>query len=111
MTDSFKERGSSFENKYAHDAEFKFKATARRNKLLGLWAGGLIGLDDATAAVYAKQVVMADFEKPGDGDVIHKVLSDLKEAGHEVTEKELIKKMDELLQQAAAELTAEAGSE
>lgn len=108
MNDSFKERGSSFENKFAHDAEFKFKATARRNKLLGIWAGKLMGLDDSTAAVYAKQVVMADFEEPGDGDVISKVMSDLTGAGQEVTEKEIISKMEELLVQAAEELTAEA---
>lgn len=108
MADSFKTRGTSIEAKYANDEEFKFKAHARRNKLLGLWAGELMGLDGATAAVYAKQVVMADFEEPGDGDVIRKVLGDLENKHPEITEADIVKKLDELLRVAFEQLSEEA---
>ena len=107
MNDSFKDRGGSFEAKYAHDEEFKFKATARRNKLLGLWAAELMGLDETTAKAYAKQVVIADFEEPGDGDVIRKVLGDLANSHPEIEERDIVKKLDELLKVAFEQLTDE----
>ena len=107
MNSSFKDRGNSFEAKYAHDEEFAFKAHARRNKLLGLWVANLLGFDHSTAEVYAKTVIMADFEEPGDGDVIRKVIADLASAGKEITEKEIIDKLAILLDQAIAELSQE----
>ena len=107
MNDSMKDRGGSFEAKYAHDEEFKFKASARRNKLLGLWVAELIGLGGKTADVYAKQVVMADFEEPGDGDVIRKVLGDLAATHPEVTDKDIVKKLEEFLKVAVQQLTDE----
>ena len=75
---SFEDRENAFENKFAHDAEMQFKAVARRNKLAGLWAAGLMGLTGDEAADYAKSVVKADFEEAGDDDVVRKLVADLK---------------------------------
>ncbi|MEM7470995.1 MAG: DUF1476 domain-containing protein [Pseudomonadota bacterium] len=74
---SFDDRSDAFENKYAHDAEMQFKAEARRNKLLGLWAAGLMGKSGDDADAYAKSVIKADFEEAGDDDVLRKVTDDL----------------------------------
>lgn len=74
---TFDDRESAYENKFAHDAEMNFRAEARCNKLLGLWAGELMGLGDEQAAEYAKSVVKADFDEPGHEDVIRKVAGDL----------------------------------
>ncbi|HWM81475.1 MAG TPA: DUF1476 domain-containing protein [Pseudolabrys sp.] len=71
------QRGKDFEKKFAHDEELRFKATARRNKLLGLWAAEKLGKSGADADAYAKEVVAADFEEAGDGDVFRKVNNDL----------------------------------
>ena len=67
---TFDDREKAFEKKFEHDQDLQFKATARKNKLLGLWAAGLMGKSGADAEAYAKEVVVADFEKPGDSDVI-----------------------------------------
>jgi len=72
-----KDREDGFEKKFAHDAELKFKAEARRNKLLGLWAAEIMGKSGDDAAAYAKEVVIADFEEAGDEDVFRKVRGDL----------------------------------
>ena len=64
----FKDRENAFENKFAHDEEMQFKAVARRNKLLGLWAADLMGIEGDEAAEYAKTVVKADFEEVGGDD-------------------------------------------
>jgi hypothetical protein len=77
----FDDRQKGFENKYKHDEELKFKVNARRNKLLGEWAGRQLGLAGDELAAYAKTVVMADFDKPGDDDVLQKVAADLKGKG------------------------------
>ena len=77
----FDDRQKGFENKYKHDEELKFKVNARRNKLLGEWAGRQLGLAGDELAAYAKTVVMADFDKPGDDDVLQKVAADLKGQG------------------------------
>ena len=69
------------EAKFTHDQEFQFKTIARRNKLLGLWAAEQMGISGADAEAYAKQVVIADFEEPGDADVLRKVLGDLTDKG------------------------------
>ena len=74
---TFDERKSAFENKFAHDAEIKFKAEARCNKLLGLWAAELMGKSGNAAEEYAKEVIKSDFEEAGDADVIRKVAGDL----------------------------------
>jgi hypothetical protein len=83
---TFDKREEGFEKKFAHDEELKFKATARRNKLLGLWAAAQLGKTGADADAYSKEVVAADFEEAGDGDVIRKLLGDLTSAGIEVDE-------------------------
>ena len=81
---TFDKREEGFEKKFAHDEELKFKAMARRNKLLGLWAAAALGKSGAEADAYAKEVVLADFEEAGDDDVVRKVVKDL--AGKGVTE-------------------------
>ncbi len=83
---TFDGREKAFEDKFAHDAELQFKVAARRNKLLGHWAGKLMGLTAEEADAYAKAVVQADFEEAGDDDVIRKVLGDLSAKGLETTE-------------------------
>jgi hypothetical protein len=77
MATTFDKREEGFEKQFAHDEELRFKAMARRNKMLGLWAAGLLGKTGADAEAYAKEVVLADFEEAGDNDVVRKVLKDL----------------------------------
>ena len=101
---TFNDRERSFENKYAHDAEMQFKAEARRNKLLGLWAADLLGKSGDEAAAYAKEVVKADFEEAGDEDVYRKVSGDLGSKADEATIRE---KMRSLMAEAKAQLMAE----
>jgi hypothetical protein len=96
------DREKAFENKFAHDQELRFKAEARRNKLVGLWAAGLLGKADPDA--YAKEVVASDFEEAGDDDVIRKVMGDLTAGGVSITEEELRAKMVECLGQAIDEI-------
>ena len=102
---SFDDRENAFENKFAHDAEMKFKAEARRNKLLGLWAAGLLGKSEAEAAEYAKDVIKSDFEEAGDGDVLRKLSGDLGDLADDAT---IRAKMDELIQVAQTQLMNEA---
>jgi hypothetical protein len=99
---TFNEREKAFEKKYEHDQDLKFKVTARKNKLLGLWAAGLMGKSGADAEAYAKDVVMADLEKPGDSDVIEKLVKDLAAAGKPM-EEHSIRKQAERLAEAAKE--------
>ncbi|ABG31847.1 DUF1476 domain-containing protein [Roseobacter denitrificans] len=82
---TFDDRENAFENKYAHDAEMQFKAEARRNKLLGLWAAELLGKSGSEADDYAKEVVKSDFEEAGDEDVYRKVSGDLGDKADEAT--------------------------
>ncbi|MGF6307730.1 hypothetical protein ABIB82_002039 [Bradyrhizobium sp. i1.8.4] len=102
----FNKREEGFEKKFALDEEQKFKAEARRNKLLGLWAAEKLGIAGDAANAYAKEVVAADFEEAGDNDVLHKVLRDLTAKGQVVTERDVRAKMDELLAVAAAQVRA-----
>ena len=81
---TFNDRERAFESKFAHDEEMKFRITARRNRLLGHWAARQMGLSDAEADSYAKDVVHSDFEEAGDHDVVRKVLGDLTAAGIEI---------------------------
>ncbi|WP_310538826.1 DUF1476 domain-containing protein [Phenylobacterium sp.] len=97
---TFNDRERGFENKFALDQEQEFKAGARRNRLLGEWAAGLMGLEGDRVAEYAKAVVKSDFELPGDDDVLRKVFEDLKGSGVNVSEGDVRMKMDELLAQA-----------
>jgi len=99
---TFDKREEGFEKKFAHDEELRFKATARRNKLLGLWAAGLLGKTGPEADAYAKEIVLADFEQAGDSDVLHKVLKDLDGKG--VTEAQVKAKMLDLLEQAVEQI-------
>jgi hypothetical protein len=103
---TFDKREDGFERKFALDEEQKFKAEARRNKLLGLWVAEKLGLAGDAAAAYAKDVVAADFEEAGDADVVRKVLADLTAKGVAVTESELRVKMDEFFAQAVAQVKA-----
>ena len=107
---TFDSREKAFENKFAHDQEMQFRAEARRNKLLGLWAAEKMGIEGAEAEAYAKTVVMADFEEAGDEDVYRKVAKDFADKGVEVPEAELRGQMRELLVQAKEQLVSEAGS-
>ncbi len=93
---SFDNRKDAAENKYAHDAELDFKANARRNKLLGLWAAEKLGLSGAEADTYAKSVVMSDFEEAGDDDVFRKLRKDLDAAKSDISDHVLRRTMDEL---------------
>jgi len=104
---TFDKREEGFEKQFAHDEDLRFKATARRNKLLGLWAAEKLGLKGAEADAYAKSIVLVDFEEAGDNDVFRKIRGDLdakKVAG--VTDEQLRKTMIELLARAVDEVKA-----
>jgi hypothetical protein len=101
---SFDDRRDAFEQKFAHDETLRFKAMARRNKLLGLWAAAELGKPDADA--YAAAVVAADFEEAGDDDVLRKVKADFDAAGVATSEAALRAKMDEFLAQAMSALAS-----
>ena len=93
---TFDDREKGFESKFALDQDQEFRAIARRNKLLGLWAAEKMGLSAGSGEDYAKAVVRADFEQPGEEDVFRKVDQDFKGAGLTVSEGEIRSKMDEL---------------
>lgn len=98
---TFDDRKDAYENKFAHDNEHHFKVIARRNKLLGLWAADKLHLTDtAEREAYAKEVVIADLEEPGDDDVVAKLVKDFNAAGVAVSEKEIREEMHRLLAQA-----------
>jgi len=101
---TFDERESAFENKFAHDEEMKFRAEARRNKLLGLWAAELMGKTGEDADTYAREVVKADFEEAGHEDVVRKVAGDLGDMADADT---IRAKMDELLKIAKGQIVKE----
>jgi len=101
---TFEDRANAFENKFAHDAEMQFKAEARRNKLLGLWAAALIGKTGDAADAYATEVVKSDFEEAGHEDVYRKVSGDLGDKADEAT---IRAKMEEFMVAAKAQLMDE----
>ncbi len=103
---TFDKREEGFEKKFAIDEEQKFKAEARRNRLLGLWVAEKLGLSGDAASTYAKEVVVAEFQEAGDADVVRKVMGDLTAKGVAITEQQLRAKMDELTAQAVAEVKA-----
>jgi hypothetical protein len=104
---TFDKRKDGFERKFAFDQEQKFRTEARRNKLLGLWAAEKLGFSGDAASAYARDVVAADFEEPGDDDVVRKVLADLRAKDAAVTEQAVRAKMQDLAAQAFAEVKAE----
>ncbi len=101
---TFDERERGFEARFAHDAEFQFKAEARRDRLVGLWAGGLMGLTGEALENYALSVMRADLAEPGDQDVHRKLVSDLAAARHPISAAEVRARMDALLAQARLEV-------
>jgi hypothetical protein len=103
---TFDKREEGFERRFALDEELKFKAEARRNKLLGLWVAERLGLTGDAATAYARAVVAADFEEAGDADLMHKVTRDLGAKGITVTEQQIRQKLAEFLTQAAAQVKA-----
>jgi hypothetical protein len=103
---TFDKREEGFERKFALDEEQKFKAEARRDKLLGLWVAEKLGISGDAAAAYAKEVVIADLEEAGDDDVIRKVTKDLGDKGIAVTEQEIRLKLGEFFAQAVIEVKA-----
>ena len=103
---TFDKREEGFEKQFAHDEELKFKATSRRNKLLGLWAAEKLGLSGTDADAYAKEVVMSDFDEAGDDDVLRKVRKDLEAKGVAPTDQQIRRTMDELMGTAIAQIKA-----
>ena len=102
MSGSFQDRQKGFENKWARDEELRFKVFARRNKLLGLWAAPQLGRDDADA--YAREVIQADFEKPGEDDVFDKIRKDFDAKGVAQSDHQIRRTMVELMEKAVAEI-------
>jgi hypothetical protein len=105
---TFDDRENAFENKFARDEEFQFKVTARRNKLVGLWAAEKMGLTPEEADAYGKSVVQADFEEAGDEDVIRKLLGDLTSAGVEIDEAAIRAALDGKMVEARRQFIEEA---
>ena len=93
---TFDDREKAFEAKYRQDQEFRFKVNARRNRLLGEWAAGLMGMTGVAVETYAKEVVASDFEKPGDEDVLEKVLKDLTAKGVKSDAQQVRREMERL---------------
>jgi hypothetical protein len=105
---SFKDREKGFERKFAHDEELKFKATARRNRLLGLWAATEMGVGGDEAQAYAREVIKADLEIPGDEDVFRKIRRDFD--AKEKSDHQIRSKMDDLMGVVISQIEAEAKS-
>ena len=103
---TFDKREEGFEKKFAIDEELKFKANARRNRLLGLWAASKLGLSGAEADAYAKEVVVADFEEAGEDDVYRKIRRDLDAKGIKESDQQIRSAMDELMAKAVQEIQA-----
>ena len=103
---TFDKRKDGFEQKFVHDEELLFKATARRNKLLGLWAAEKLGLSAEAASAYAKDVVAADFEEAGDEDVVRKVMADFAAKNVDQSDHQVRRTMDELMVEAVSQIKA-----
>jgi hypothetical protein len=101
---TFDKREEGFEKQFAHDAELRFKANARRNKMLGLWAAQKLGLSGAEADEYAKAIVLVDFEEPGEDDVFRKIRKDFDEKGITDSDHQIRRTMTELMAKAVLEI-------
>ena len=106
MTTTFDQREEGFEKQFAHDEELKFKAIARRNKMLGLWVAERLGLSGTEAENYARSIVLAEFEQGGDSAVIAKIRKDLEAKGIVQSEHQISRTMSELLAKAVADIKA-----
>ena len=104
---TFDDREKAFEHQFGHSLELHFKARARKNKLLGLWAAGLLGKTGAEAEAYARDIVMADFEQPGDHDVVHTLMHDLAAAGKPTSEDTIRKQGERFLVTATHQIMTE----
>jgi hypothetical protein len=107
---TFEDREKGYERKFAHDQELKFRATARRNKMLGLWAAEQLGLSGEEAQAYAKEVIKADLEIPGDDDVFRKIRRDFDAKSVEKSDHQIRSKMVDLMGVAISQIEAEAKS-
>lgn len=103
----FDDRERKFEDKYKHDQDLQFRVMNRRNKLLGLWAAELLGKSGEEAEAYAKEVVLADFEEPGEDDVVRKVMGDFEAKKVDVSEHRVRHHMEQLIATAKAEVMKE----
>jgi hypothetical protein len=101
---TFDKRKDAAEGKFAHDEELRFKATARRDKLLGLWAAEKLGLSGAAAEAYAKDVIVADLEEAGDDDVVRKIMADFKAKNVDQSEHQVRRTLDEMMATALQQI-------
>ena len=104
---TFDKRKDAYESKFAHDEALRFKAEARRNRLLGFWAAELLGKSGEEAESYAREVVRSDFEEPGDEDVFRKVRADFDAAGVDQSDHQLRRTMDDLMEEAIKQVENE----
>ena len=102
----FDKRREGYESKFAHDQDLKFKATARRNKLLGLWAAEKLGMSADEAAAYAKDVVKADFEEVGEEDVFRKIRKDFDAKAVTISDHQIRREMEDLMVKAVEQIQA-----
>lgn len=105
----FNKREKAFEAKYKLDQEHAFKANARRCKLIGLWAAEKMGIEGADADAYAKDVVISDFEKPGQDDVVEKLMADLTAKGLDISEQTVRNEMERFYEEAAKQISEQGG--
>jgi len=105
---NFEDREKGFERKFAHDEELKFRATARRNKLLGMWAAAEMRITGDAAQGYAREVIKADLEQPGEEDVFRKIRKDFDAKGVQQSDHQIRRKMSDLMSEAIAQIEAEA---
>lgn len=103
---TFDDRRHGFEAKFAHDEELRFKATSRRNRLLGMWAAEKLGRTGEDAEAYAREVVRADFEEAGDRDVFRKIRQDFDAAGVQASDQQIDQAMHDLMARAIADIEA-----
>ena len=103
---TFDKREEGFERKFAHDEEIRFKARARRNKLIGLWAAGKLGLAGDAAEAYAKEIVIVDFEEPGDDDVFARIRKDFDAKGVDQSDHQIRRTIEEMMAKAVEDVKA-----
>lgn len=104
---TFDDRQKTFERKFAHDQDLQWKATVRRNKLLGLWAAGEMSLSGADADAYAKEVIAADFEEVGDEDVIRKIEADFKARSVDISRHMIERHLQDCMDEARKQIMEE----